>query len=421
MRVKICFVLVLLSSLALNLVHAKVYTPKKQVLISVGDLKDKNNYQWKKETCNSIYALANQIIETGVDVTCRRFDTGDFVEKNIELKLEPFDYHIRIIKGTDDIVGVDVTKLKRIHKSDFSTLGWRFKDGTNTKISKEDAMAKAIGNFFFYVENETAYKAGLLVNGVHESSSIEYDKERGVFVDLFSGQPISIDAAYSLFETESNRKNSYLRAGIEIGVMLSSGMAIYYKNLGYNQVDFDYGLKDGLRKKLNGQAVLYDDNDKFANYGHAYAGAIYYQAARTAGFNSLESFLVTLGTSTAWEVLEYHEVLSINDQYFTVLGGYVIGEATYQISCALVQKNNIAAKALGYTLSPSLGINHGADKLFSKNKFIAHQSDCSRPRWSDISFYIGLEKGQKAYQPQANDTKIIGTGRRGKNISERKE
>lgn len=398
----------ILIFVAFNLPDAKAYEAKKRVLISVGDLKNNEDLAWKKDVCNQVYGIANQIVEGGTDVTCRSFDTTNFTDKELGGLMRKYDYHMRVLRTRDDSVGIDVVNLKRTHNTDFNSLGWSFKDGETTKITKEVAMAKAIGNFFFYVENETAFKAGLLVNGAHESNDIEYDEKAGVFKDKITSEPISVNKAYSLFENESERKKNYLRTGVEIGVLLSSAMAVYYKNLAYNQVDFDYGFREGLKKKyITGEAIRFDDNDKIANYGHVYAGVLYYQMARANGFNSLESFLVTFASSTIWETMEYHEVLSINDQILTPIGGYVIGEASYQISCALLQKNNIIAKTLGYTINPGLALNHGIDKSKNGNKF-SGAPDCSKPRWSDISMYIGLEKGQKPYEDKEKPNKIIG-------------
>lgn len=380
---------------------------RKKILISVGDIKDNKNVVWKKKTCEQLFSLANNIVEGGVDVSCRSFDTSTFVDPEFNNARDKYDFHMRVTNNPDQTVSMDVTKFHRTHETDFKSLGWNFKDGVNSKLTKEEAMNKAAGNFFFYIANEEAFKAGLLVNGAHESDDIIYDQKNGVFRDKLTQEPISINRAYRIYEGESERKKNYLRTGVEIGVLLSSAMAIYYKNLVYNQVDFDYGLKDGIKKKLNGEAVLFDDNDKFSNYGHVYAGVLYYQVARSNGFNSLESFLISFASSTAWEFMEYHEVLSINDQILTPVGGYVIGEATYQIACALIQKNNIAAKALGYTLNPAMATNHGIDKVKSGDKY-ASQPDCKKPRWSDISVYVGLENGQKAYDPKEHKSTVYG-------------
>lgn len=384
-------------------------TPQKRVLVSVGDLKDNSKKAtWKRSTCLQVYAIANQITENGTNITCREFNTDNFVDPDLNKLYGSFDYHLRITRNRDSSLSMDLNNWNRKHKSDFEQVGWNFQDSSTSKASKEDAFAKTLGNIFLYADNELAYKAGVLVNGMMESTQVSFDEKKGVFRDNATMEPISINKAVALYEEESPRKKNYIRTAIEIGVQLSAAMGIYYKNLVFNQVDFDYSFKEGLKGKyITGDAILFDDNDKFSNYGHTYAGVMYYQTARSNGFNSLESALIGFASSTAWETLEYHEVMSINDQILTPIGGYVIGEATYQISCALVSKNSLPAKALGYTINPNLALNHALDKKFKGDKYAA-QPDCKKPRWSDISVYVGLDKGQKAYEPSANNDYVIG-------------
>lgn len=383
----------------------------KRILVSIGDLKDNKSKEWKKSTCLQVYTLGNQITKNGSNVTCREFSTDSFTDPELSKLSGQFDYHLRIMRTSDDIVMVDVTNWNRHGDSDFKSAGWNFQDvkeNKDAKVTKEQAFAKVIGNFFLYADNELGYKAALLVAGIKESDDVTYDEKAQVFKDKKSDQPISVNRAVELFENESPRKKNYLRAGIELGVHLSAAMGIYYNNLVFNKVDFDYSLKSGLKGKyVTGDAILFDDNDKTSNYGHTYAGVMYYQVARSNGFNSLESALITFAASTAWETLEYHEVMSINDQILTPIGGYVIGEASYQITCALNAKNSIAAKALGYAINPNMALNHGLDQIFKGDRYAA-QPDCKKPRWSDISMYVGLEKGQKAYEPSENKDFLLG-------------
>lgn len=384
--------------------------PQKRILISVGDLKEGKSKEWKRETCLQVYKLSNQIVDQGVDVTCREFNTDNFFDKDLDKLSKSFDYHLRILRSRGDQgISADVTNWNRKFDSDFKNLGWTFQDSKDSKATKEDAMAKVMGNLFLYINNEESYKAALLVNGAMESDQISFDEKKQVFKDRATNSPISVNRAYAIFESESPRKKNYLRTGIEIGVQLSAAMGIYYKNLVFNEVDFDYELGSGLKGKyITGEAIKFDDNDKMSNYGHTYAGVMYYQTARANGFTSLESALIGFASSAAWETLEYHEVFSINDQILTPIGGYVIGEATYQLSCALLNKNSIAAKTLGYTVNPNLGIAHAIDGAWKKGDKYVSQPECKKPRWSDISVYIGLDHGQKAYEGSKNNDFVLG-------------
>lgn len=383
------------------------YASPKRVLVSVGDLKENNNLIWKKHTCDSVYQLANQINGGAVDVTCRTFDTSNFLDPDLSRLKSNYSFHLRVLRGKNGDVSMDVTHWSRVHETDFKTLGWNFKDDPTDKQKQQQVMAKALANFFLFSTYQEAFKAGLLVNGASESQQIEYDQKNGVFKDKFTKRTLSINNAYSLFEKESERKRNYLRTGIEIGVVLSAGMGVYYRSLDSNQQDFDYNFTEGLKKKFTGEAVLYDDNSKIANYGHVYAGVLYYQLARSNGFNSLESFLVSFASSAVWEFMEYHELFSINDQILTPLGGYVIGEASFQISCALLQKGSTAAKILAYSINPGLSANHAIDKLTSQDKY-SSQPVCKEPRWSEISMYLGLERNQKPYSFDPQSTYVVG-------------
>jgi len=379
----------------------------KQFLVSIGDLKENQSMTWKKRTCDQIYNLANRVIDGGANVTCRTFDTDSFAATGVSDASTTYDYHLRILRTSKNEIDADVVKLRRVHDSDFTGVGWKFKDGTTSKISKESAMAKALGNFFYYADHETAFKAGLLVNGAAESNEFAYDQKKGKFIDKITGSPMSIDAAFTRFESESPRKKNYLRTGIQIGVILSAGLAGYYAALELSRVDFDYSLSGKLSALGNGSAFAFDDNAKTANYGHEFAGVLYAQAARANGFNTLESFLIAFASSTVWELTEYREVFAINDQILTPLGGYLIGESSYQLACSLLQKNSTAAKVLAYALNPALAANHGIDTLKGKDKY-ASQLDCKKERWSDISVMLGLEVGQKAYDPKTNVNAFAG-------------
>ncbi len=184
----------------------------KKILVSIGDFKENNSLQWKKETCAQIYAIANQVSDTGVDVTCRSFDTNDFLDKFLNQAQKDNAYHIRILRGYTGEVTVDVHNWQHMHESDFKDIGWKFKDDAEGKIKKEEAMAKALANFFFFAANEEAFKAGLLVNGIAESQQISYDQEKGVFRDKLTNEAIPPMKAYAIYEGESERKKEKLLA-----------------------------------------------------------------------------------------------------------------------------------------------------------------------------------------------------------------
>lgn len=389
-----------LISAVLFLVSLSAFAQREHanVLVTVIDEQTMAGPAWKRETCERVHLAAQQVLERGADVTCREGRPFNSYDRNPQASSTLYDFHLALTRTRRGEIEMDAAHWNRKSDSDFKTLAWAFKNGKTEKgATREEAMARALLNFFFYIKHEEAYKAALLIHGVAESKSISYDLERKTFVERDTNRPLSVDAAMERFEEEGEPQRRYLRAGIEIGVLLSAGLAIYYKNLVYNSVDFDYGFKDGLYKKLiSGEAWLMDDNDKFANYGHVYAGVLYYQIARANGFSAFESFLVTTAASGMWELLEYREVFSVNDQIMTPIGGYVVGEAFYQIACSLVTKDSTLARAVGYTINPGLGAAHLQDHFFRSNRFAA-QPDCKKPRWSQIGVFLGTDQHTKPY------------------------
>ncbi len=101
------------------------------------------------------------------------------------------------------------------------------------------------------------------------------------------------------------------------------------------QVDWDYEptWADQKKRFLGFSAWRFDNNYFRVNWTHAPAGAIYYTLARSNSLNLGQSLLYSLAVSSFWEyVSEFREVISINDQVFTPLGGFPIGENFFQIS-----------------------------------------------------------------------------------------
>jgi hypothetical protein len=88
-------------------------------------------------------------------------------------------------------------------------------------------------------------------------------------------------------------------------------------------------------------------------------------SARNNGFNSIESSLIALGSSWFWErVVEYREVDSINDHFFTEVGGSIIGEILYQVSEAVRCQQaggSEVSKVIATLLNPIGGVNRWLD------------------------------------------------------------
>src|SRR6478736_1119539 len=78
---------------------------------------------------------------------------------------------------------------------------------------------------------------------------------------------------------------------------------------------------------------VYDRDDFNTNqFSHPYHGSLYFDAARSNGFNYWESGLFTLAGSAIWECCMENTAPSINDLINTTLGGMTRGEISYRLA-----------------------------------------------------------------------------------------
>lgn len=188
-------------------------------------------------------------------------------------------------------------------------------------------------------------------------------------------QTVNKEIAKREFMRESLEKRNYLRGALEVAAFLGVGKGLYILGHDSMKEDWDFNNKtvsDFKNRIFSTDQMKFDDNAVSMNWGHAYAGVLYYSAARNNGFSSYESLLVTLASSSIWEYFgEYKEVVSINDQIITGIGGAIIGETLYQISNMLKEKDSMIAKTLGAIINPVGTLN---DVLDGKGAFHAHQN-----------------------------------------------
>jgi hypothetical protein len=110
-------------------------------------------------------------------------------------------------------------------------------------------------------------------------------------------------------------------------------------------------------------AFCYDDDDLLMNQmGHPLHGSVYFNAGRTNGFTFWESTLVATLGSLAWEYGFENTAPSRNDMLNTVLGGSVLGEASFRLSRGILDNrsaglNRIVRELAGGLVDPVGGVN----------------------------------------------------------------
>ena len=106
------------------------------------------------------------------------------------------------------------------------------------------------------------------------------------------------------------------------------------------------------------------DADDFGTnmVGHPAAGTVYYLIARGNRVSIPEAFAWTFGASLLWELFEYKEPVSINDQIMGPAGGLAIGEAMSQLSAWFERSGDDAfSKAMAFLFNPARKIHDWID------------------------------------------------------------
>ncbi len=150
----------------------------------------------------------------------------------------------------------------------------------------------------------------------------------------------------------------------ELGSYMLLGIGMYSLEEETMQLDWDYEIEDGFLNHTwdrftTKDAWKLDNNDFTMNWGHTYAGSFYHQAFRKNDLSFYQSLTGPIVGSLVWEgVIEYKEVVSINDHVTTMFGGAFLGEVFFQTSEMLKRKQSRSAHILASILNPSLSLEN---------------------------------------------------------------
>lgn len=194
------------------------------------------------------------------------------------------------------------------------------------------------------------------------------------------------ERASNVFVTEPRQRT--LRAWIEWGAFLGTSATSYwirYKHGGFTE-DWQFAPTFSAQFKrfflLDGWR--FDSNNFKLNWTHSLAGGIYYQMARANYVSWFHSWLMACLASTLWEGgVEWKEVISINDQIMTGIGGFATGEPWYQIGEYLSHQSSFLLSALGW-INPVVKVNRWLDRKDPETK------DYTQPAWHDLGLTTGV-------------------------------
>ncbi|GIL16832.1 MAG: hypothetical protein BroJett040_05830 [Oligoflexia bacterium] len=363
---------------------------EKTVLVSVGDLTTQDGRYWAKQVCESLHETMNSV--KSMNTQCLYTHSGSMIDERVRYARSKaqFHYHIQIYKMKNDHISAQITNWAQEDDTDFSTSPITFSD---LKLEENQAsLHKFVRNFVTYDKNKYLYKTQLLIAGLGESKQIQVNKD-GVVVDSITHEPLTPKKAYAIYSEESPRQKHYLRAAIELSATLGFGLYKYYDNIASNKLDHDYqGFWNALKLKIKGDAAMTDDNSTAANVGHVLAGVTYYSILRSNGFSQLESTLWTIGSSAVWEYLmEYKEIMSVNDMIFTGWSGAVVGEVFYQMARAIRNKSNsLWAKTFAGILDPASALNGSLDNWMKNKASLVQKGDLDASQWSRMELSLGF-------------------------------
>lgn len=148
------------------------------------------------------------------------------------------------------------------------------------------------------------------------------------------------------------------RAVLEAATVLLLENAHYWTaNSFIEDWQFELTWDDQKKRLLQLEGVRFDSNAFQTNWTHAAAGGSYYTFGRINNLGVKDSLLMATFASLYWEiVVEWREVVSVNDLIVTEFGALSIGEPLYQLSRYLTTRRSPVARALGF-VHPVMGLH----------------------------------------------------------------
>jgi hypothetical protein len=184
------------------------------------------------------------------------------------------------------------------------------------------------------------------------------------------------------------RKKGLTRAALESFGHLAYATVSYWIRKDVMKEDWEYQFtwKDQKKRFLFIDGMRFDSNTFQFNWTHSLAGSVYYNYARANRLNRLESFVFSFATSYVWEfVVEFREVVSINDMIATPVGGLSIGEAMFHTGRFFrSQKPTLFNKLWRLLLNPVQSLNSLLDGKKRRGQFTFNED-----YWHDCRFFIG--------------------------------
>ena len=152
------------------------------------------------------------------------------------------------------------------------------------------------------------------------------------------------------------------KRGLQAGTMVFGiNMGVWAFDRYIRKADFAYingrTIKDNLK-----HGFVWDNDAMGTNmFMHPYHGSLYFNSARSNGYNFWQSGLFAFGGSFMWEMFMENEYPSTNDIIATPIGGMALGEVTYRVSDLILDDrktgwSRFGLEFAGFLVSPMRGL-----------------------------------------------------------------
>ncbi|WP_108821871.1 DUF3943 domain-containing protein [Dysgonomonas sp. Marseille-P4361] len=128
------------------------------------------------------------------------------------------------------------------------------------------------------------------------------------------------------------------------------------------EAEFAYINIHTIKKNLK-KGFVWDNDQMGTNmFLHPYHGSLYFNSARSNGYNFWESGAFAFGGSAMWELFLENEYPSINDIVATPIGGLALGEVLYRASDLVLDDRLTGADRFGrefsgFLIAPTRGLS----------------------------------------------------------------
>ena len=182
---------------------------------------------------------------------------------------------------------------------------------------------------------------------------------------------ITILNGYAIGQDNEIIKSAEKRAGLAAAEVIGNNILVwsYDRYLREDNYSFLIGwrtVETNFRK-----GFIWDPNNFGTNFfAHPYHGSLYFNAARTNGFNYWESIPFVFAGSMMWEIGMESEFPSFNDLIATTFGGISLGEVLFRFSEQILDDRSSGLERAGREFAGAVVNPIGAlNRLINGNMF----------------------------------------------------